>query len=333
LLHDNGLVEIRHLDNGRVQTGLFDSLGAIRTGTHKALGRGNLYCSLNAPKPRKATNQLLSAGPGACLANSDIEWVNRLPIDCDPVRPAKTASTDAELKAAFDVRNRLVDWLCAQGWAVPAFALSGNGYHAVFRVRLPNSPEISALLNRLYSGLQRLFQTDDVGFDTTVRNSARILRLYGTRNRKGQPTAERPHRLSNCWVPDPFERVTLGQIARLADEIAPIQPPVTRSSSPRRYAGSGGNYETLDVVSWFRAHGHYRKYIRDYQGAPMHSILCPWHGEHSTGTQGTIILESPSGWPGFKCQHSHCQGRTIADVMALWGDADAFCSADFGRAG
>lgn len=330
LLSDNGVVEIRHLDNGRVQSGIFDSIHEIRKATHGAINSGNIYCSLNAPRLRKVTNRLERVGAGACLADSDIVQIRRIPFDFDPTRPPKTASTAEELKLALDARNRFAEFLHARGWPIPCFALSGNGYHATYRTRLPNNADTAALLSRLYLALQRLFQTDDVGFDTSVRNPSRIFRLYGTINRKGANTEDRPHRRSNCWVPSPYGAVSLEQIQALADEIAPIQQAPTRAAPKRRYSGSGGDYATLDVVRWFQSHGHYRKYLRSYRGAAMHSVLCPWRDEHTTGSQGTVILESPDGWPGFRCQHSHCQGRTIVDVMDIWGDASEFCAARFG---
>jgi hypothetical protein len=64
-------------------------------------------------------------------------------------------------------------------------------------------------------------------------------------------------------------------------------------------------------------------------------VRCPWDAEHSSidsdHSTATVIWESDGGWPTFHCSHDHCDGRTIRDVMAIWGDADAFCARQFAR--
>jgi hypothetical protein len=92
-----------------------------------------------------------------------------------------------------------------------------------------------------------------------------------------------------------------------------------------RIDGSG-DYRTLDVVSWFQAHGEYHG-----QAEPgKHYVGCPWEDQHSDGIDAqvtdTVIWEADGNWPTFHCSHAHCEGRTIRDVMAVWGDADAFCA-------
>ena len=69
-------------------------------------------------------------------------------------------------------------------------------------------------------------------------------------------------------------------------------------------------------------------------------MICPWRGEHSdpqagllpTGTD-TVIFDADraDGWPSFHCSHDHCDGRGIADVIAIWGDADRYCARQFQR--
>ena len=96
--------------------------------------------------------------------------------------------------------------------------------------------------------------------------------------------------------------------------------------------GSTGNgdYNTLDAVSWFRAHGLYRRSLGTYNGTPRHAVKCPFESDHSdTSTDqdtSTVIFENGSGWPGFHCSHDHCDGRTVVDVMEVLGDADSFCA-------
>jgi len=268
---------------------------------------------------------------GSALRDSDVALITRLPFDFDPVRPAGVCSTAAELELAFGRRNALAATLRSLGWPLPLHAKSGNGYHAVYRCRLPCSTETKQMLDPIYRGQHRELDDDVVSFDRTVRNPGRIFRLYGTVNRKGPNTPERPHRRSACWIPNPWNKVDQRLIERLADRYArdaiSVGAGSSESRSDRPAVAGNGDYRTLDIVAWFSSHGLYRRPI----DGDKHSVYCPWRAEHSTphGDTGAVIFEADGGWPGFYCHHAHCAGRTIRAVMDLLGDADCFCSARF----
>jgi hypothetical protein len=215
--------------------------------------------------------------------------------------------------------------------------VSGNGAHALYRWRAAVTAETVEMLAALYRGLKIDFGSDRVEFDTTVRNPARIWRLYGTTNRKGEPTAERPHRQASVVIPPRWEAVSPQQVERMASAYANRRSPdVGQRPQPTqlvRVRGEG-DYATLDVVSWFKAHGAYRRHL----DADKHAVRCPWGYEHSTvdpeHSTATVIWETRGQlWPNFRCLHSHCDGRGIRDVMALWGDADRYCSRSWRTAG
>jgi hypothetical protein len=176
---------------------------------------------------------------------------------------------------------------------------------------------------------------DEVDFDPVVRNAARLCTLYGTTKRKGPNTAERPHRQSSIWLPPEWRQVSRQQVAALADEMAKRTLNVSGAGKAGDRGRSGvrvngrGDYATLDVVRWFIDHDHYQFYSRDN----IHRVLCPWHSEHTDRVEsGTIVFEpdnNGTGWPGFHCHHSHCAGRTIRDVIALWGDADNYTTREY----
>jgi putative DNA primase/helicase len=101
-------------------------------------------------------------------------------------------------------------------------------------------------------------------------------------------------------------------------------------------AGAKGDYKTLDVVGLFQAHERYGRCIDLAEG--KHAVLCPWVDEHTEkrpATYGDTVVWEADGekWPVFHCSHDHCQrkGRRIEDVIALWPDADAFCTEEFVR--
>ena len=332
-LRDCGRIELRHQVGERWVSGIFDDVQALRTAVVSLSKLGNLYTTINAPKPMRATNDMTARA----LRDADMGWHMRLVFDFDPVRGAGQASTDDELALAVAERNRLVRALRAMGWPMPATAVSGNGAHALFRCRLPVSPTTTEMLRTLYTGMRTEFSTEQVLFDPTVRNPARIWRLYGTINRKGTATPERPHRQAQVLIPDRWDAVAPQLIERLANAYArrpataaPAVPSATRAPAAR--PEGRGDYRTLDVRAWFAAHGAHRRVL----GAGKHAVVCPWTHEHSTEPgpldTSTVVWEADPGlWPSFHCSHAHCAGRGIRDVMQRWGDADAYCAAEWRR--
>lgn len=334
LFLDNGAVELRHHDRKRWVTGWFDDPEAMLRAARARSRVGNLYTSLNAPKPRRVSNAM--AGPP--LKDEGVGWITRIPFDFDPARPTGVCSTDDEMVLAYDQRDRLANALHAIGWPVPMIGKSGNGYHAQYRTRLPNNAETREMLRAIYYGLHGEFNTPDVEFDRTVRNTARIFRLYGSINRKGENLPHRPWRQSTVWIPSPWRQVTARQVEQLASAYAKRldrqreQRPVENHAPATHHRGKG-DYRSLDIASWFSAHGLYKRPL----SGGKHAVICLWGGEHSTsdtpnGTD-TVVWETDGGWPTFHCSHAHCIGRGIRDVMALFGDADAFCSTGWTKEG
>lgn len=326
-MRDCRLIELRHEDGGRWISGTFSDLYLLRQEIDARSDRGNLFTSINAPAPLVAGNVMGQAA----WRDDDVEFINRLFVDFDPVRPRGVPSTDGELAAAVDRRNRFVAAMTAAGWPHPALGVSGNGAHALYRCRLRATAEVADQLARLYRRWKLEWSDDVVEFDPTVRNPARICRLYGTTNRKGIATLDRPHRLSSIVVPRPWSGVSPAQIARAA-AVGRIEPVARRTEHMLVPAGYG-DYATLDVKAWFQAHGAYKCSVGD----GIHAATCPWEHEHTTTSSptsaDTVIFDAkpPGLWPRFFCHHAHCDGRDISDVIALWGDADTYCASAFQR--
>lgn len=315
LLADAGRIEIRHLPSGRSM--IVDNADDALAVAGRQADRGSLYSTLNRP------GECIAAGQAQAVKDADVDTVVRLPFDFDPVRPSDTASTDAELTSAISARDAFVQAMASRGWPMPAKAISGNGAHAVYRVFLRNDDAARQMLRSLYTGLKHRYSDDEVLFDPTVRNASRIWRLYGTVNRKGTATADRPHRVSAVTLPADWRRVPTKEIERLASEFERRREDASIDASANRVPIVGrGDFATLNVLRWFDAHRHYVGHV----GGNVHEVVCPWEAEHTTsGRRDTIVFEADGGWPGFFCHHQHCAGRTIRDVMDLWSDADAFC--------
>ncbi len=314
-LRDSGMVEHRALAGGRAVSRLCRSVDDVRAAVAAVPG-ANHYATLNRPHPGEY--------PRRALTDADIAVVTRLPFDFDPVRPKGTNASHAELRAAEAVKNRFVAYVCAMGFPAPVQAMSGNGYHAIFRCRLDSTPELHELLTRIYRALAGHFSTPEVTFDTTVRNPSRILRLYGTRNVKGLHTEDRPQRVASVWVPEQWGAFQLRHLEALAAAVVPREAPRRASARSSRPVGNG-DYRTLDIVAWMQAHGLYKRPL----GAGKHAITCPWVHEHSDGDHplktDTVIWEADGNWPSFFCSHAHCDGRGIHEVLIHLGGADCFC--------
>ena len=178
--------------------------------------------------------------------------------------------------------------------------------------------------------MKREFSTDEVVFDSSVNNPSRIWRLYGTVNRKGEPTVERPHRRAEIVIPHRWPAVSPEQVYGLAAFFARQHQRRSPASLGQRGPVTGaGDYRTLNAVTWFQQHGLYRRPL----GSGKHAVACPWDTEHSSSdpdcSTATVIWEAADSWPTFHCSHAHCDGRGIRDVMALWGDADRYCGRAF----
>lgn len=316
LFSDNAQVEVRHLHDGRAESGIFDSVESLQYAIHRRKEIGNLYTTLNRPSYRKIFNRF---GESA-MKDRDFTRITRLVFDFDPVRSPGTASTADELKAARQVSVKFMQARNADGWHAPLVAMSGNGWHLQYRTVLPADADTRQMLRQLYRGLGREWTTEQVSFDTTVRNAGRIFRLYGTLNRKGPDTPERPHREAYASVPPAWRQVSRVQVENLAKRYA--SKPAPQRSGPVVAVVGRGDYRSLDVVALFRGREMYMHHLE----RNIHEVVCPWEHQHSSSSPAdTVIFEADGGWPGFHCKHDHCADRGIMAVIRIMPEVGAYC--------
>ena len=181
-------------------SGYFDDWEKLAVAAMTIQARG-IYVTLNPVNPAllaRANNRLRDMQAGdASTSDNDIVARRWLPIDCDPVRPSGISATDAEHDLALARAREIRDYLGARGWPEPVFADSGNGGHLLYRVNLP--VDDGGLIEKALAALAFRFDDALVTVDQKNFNPARIWKLYGTVAAKGDPTPERPHRLSR-WV-------------------------------------------------------------------------------------------------------------------------------------
>jgi hypothetical protein len=318
-LASEGVFELSLLKttNGTVR-GYFDSVESAVTALRNqpaSLHPEGVYATLNPLRSAllaRAVNRFETFAKTRA-GNGDTSRRLWLPVDVDPARPSGISATEAELLAAIERTDRVVGWLREQGWPAPLRASGGNSGHALFAIDEPNDSETEALLKRVLSVLDSKFSDKTVTIDTTVANAARIWTVYGTMKRKGDHTADRPHRRS--WVaerPNPLTVVTRAQLEAVAAFAAP-----ERSRIKGQFPSQTKARQILDMHAEFQRRGWYLCEL-----APgKHAVQCPWAAEHSaeSGPTETVLFEpqGPDDVWGFKCQHAHCANRTIKDVWEL----------------
>jgi hypothetical protein len=134
------------------------------------------------------------AESGSLAADQHVIRRRWLPVDVDPVRLAGISATDAEKAEARKLIQALCQHLRALEWPEPVAADSGNGYHALYPIDLATTD--SGTVERCLAALADRFDTSTAKVDRSLFNPARIIKCPGTIAKKGDATADRPHRRS-----------------------------------------------------------------------------------------------------------------------------------------
>ena len=178
-------------------SGYFDDWEKLAAAAAGIRARG-IYVTLNPVNPAllaRANNRLRDMKTGeSATGDGDIVGRRWLPVDCDAARPTGISTNDAEHDLALARAHEIRAYLQAKGWPEPLLADSGNGAHLLYRVELP--ADDGGLVEQALAALAFRFTDALVTVDQKNFNPARIWKLYGTLAAKGDPTPERPHRLS-----------------------------------------------------------------------------------------------------------------------------------------
>jgi hypothetical protein len=223
LFDPNAGVQIQGLPSGRWRICKGDDGPAILAAATELSDEKGVYFSLN-PCPPDLTKAIHA---GDMLRR---RW---LLLDTDPERPEDSNSTEKEKAAAWAVTERMRAFLDEQGWPEPIVVDSGNGYHLLYRLDLPNDDAARVLLRRLIKALAARFDTKKATLDRKVHNANRISKLPGTWARKGPHSAQRPHRLCRIvTAPATPQVVTREQLQAIATDTPPAAE--ERNGQPRR---------------------------------------------------------------------------------------------------
>lgn len=246
------------------------------------------------------------------------EYITRyqwLLIDCDPERAGGIkgiSSNTEELKAAQRKAETVRDFLSNQGFSNPVYALSGNGYHLLYKVDFENNDANKKIVNDFLKTLDCLF-TDNVEIDTTVGNPSRICKLYGCTATKGadDPENDRPHRIAKIIdIPDKIEITPITALQALIDGFLPKPEPKVMP----RYSG---NYKQFSLEQWLQEYNVPVKGKFEISGGTKYILdCCPFNPEH-TG-KDSAIFQRNDGAIGFHCFHNSCADKQWKDVRLFY---------------
>lgn len=271
-----------------------------------------VYITLNPVDPQLINRYANRIESYAKASTTDRQVIERrwLLIDLDPVRPSGTSATESQVEAALNKALEIHDYLKTAGWPSPLTAMSGNGFHLLYRIELPNDEDATSLVKGVLEALAHRFDDDCIKVDRTVCNAARICKLYGTVANKGDHTEQAPWRASYVMDTPSNETVTRAQLLGLS---LPKMSTTTVAVPVPEVANA--SVKGFNLEEFFQRHDI--EYNSDrYEGSERFKLAaCPFNPEHVNGE--AAVFRKASGELGFKCQHDSCASHRWKDVRRL----------------
>lgn len=320
---DGGFTEVRIL--GKFQySGYFKSVESLISAIepYADMEGEQVYFTLNSVNQdcygRQQCEKILKS-PKMTTTDGDIVRRKWVLIDFDPIRATGVNSTDEELELAHQKAQAVFRYLRKEGFPDPVICRSGNGWHQLFKVDLPNDDTTSEILKRFLQSLGKMFSDNKVEVDEKVFNAGRICKLYGTVAKKGANIPERPWRMSDIvYVPENQQTVDISLFQKIADLLPKEEPKVAPNRRPYQCQSQ------FDLRTWLSEHGIV--YKEEQQGNSVRFTLeyCPWVDTHSDKKKwDSALFLDPDGKVTFNCTHSHCKDRTWHDFR-LFYEPDAY---------
>lgn len=331
ILHGGKPFEFRVLGKGKPHTRLFDKApDAVQWLSGVPLEGRAAYVSLNEISSSSLANSSLKA-----LKDSDIARYVWLFVDVDPERPAGTNSNESELKAAADVAQSLVRFMCDTiGFNQPLVAMSGNGYHTLWRVDLPNNDSSKKLVKTCLSVLDELFSSGGVKIDTAVCNPARMTKLYGTVPQSKKASEDRPHRMSRILQEGSTDINPIEFLQALAALKKPPEKDCYETPKATRLTRGGNNF---DAETFLIKHGiaYAKKHADSKHKYKFVLEQCPFNPEHTAPDAAVFVGNDDS--LGFKCFHNSCSDKHWKEFRLFFEpdayDTEAFTGVKAGQDG
>lgn len=317
---EHQLFEIRMFgsDKRKIISGYFTDYDTLLSALDTIDPRNkNLYITLNKVNEAlyaRTQHDKFSSNVNT-TSDQDIDRYEWLFVDFDPKRPTDISSSEKELKAAGELKESVKEFIANLGFMPPIEAMSGNGYHLLYRIDLPCDEPHRQLVNDCLATLAALFDSQSVKIDTTNSNPARICKLYGTLAQKGSHTESRPHRMSRMLVvPEHIQVNDEALLRKLCAEMPEAPKPAeVKIARPTKQA--------FDLREFLARHGMtYKEDVgRDCQMFLLDE--CPFDPNHRNGD--SKIFAYTNGAIAFKCHHNSCKGYKWQDVRKKF-EPDAY---------
>ena len=271
---------------------------------------------------------------GLCTWEPDMPWRRRFLLDFDPKRENKIA-TDYQWNDAHNTAVRAMDWLQSYGYKGIILASSGNGCHLLVPCELPNDPASKELVRKVQRAVSEKFSTATVECEC-FPDANRLVRAYGSINKKGDATDKTPHRLSGIIIApeasDDDPKSLMEAIVKdnpIADakkhNLGTGTGPFSRDLLYARLEAWQEGWEGTDGESFMFEETDRRDGFRVQCPGSLTDGWpdCECHGDQSTSLNDSCIVYVENGWPRFSCRHNHC-GEGAEHGKKTWKDLQEF---------
>lgn len=288
-----------------IESGYFDyeHISAVPEALKRLLSFRGVYVTVNPVNPdllARAVNRLRPAGRNPTTADTDIVRRRWLLIDCDPKRAAGVSSSNAEHESALAKAREIRNGLSSLGWADPIMTDSGNGAQLMYRIDLP--ADDGELVRRVIGEIAKA-SSEQVAIDTSVHNPARIWRLPGTMNCKGDSIPERPHRMARI-LDEPQDIVSVSR--EQMQDIVSYQSEDSQTDVPDDEWKH--TMPAFDLDSWIAQYCPELGSPQPWKGGRKWIFpVCPFNEAHTN--KSAVLIQEPSGAVAFKCHHNGCSGN------------------------
>ena len=155
----NEVVEIRIIEStGKTYSGYFKDIDILVKEVSR-FNNFNIYFVLNhineACFSREQSNKIIDK-PKNTTSDNDIDNRDWLLIDIDTKRATGVSSTDEEKLNSKDTANKVFSFLRDLGFSKPISCDSGNGFHLLYKINLPNNNESKELLQKVLQATEVL---------------------------------------------------------------------------------------------------------------------------------------------------------------------------------
>ena len=288
-----------------IESGYFDyeHISAVPEALKRLLSFRGVYVTVNPVNPdllARAVNRLRPAGRNPTTADTDIVRRRWLLIDCDPRRASGVSSSNSEHESALVKAREIRDGLSSLGWADPIMTDSGNGAQLMYRIDLP--ADDGELVRRVIGEIAKA-SSEQVAIDTSVHNPARIWRIPGTMNCKGDSIPERPHRMARI-LDEPQDIVSVSR--EQMQDIVSYQSEDTQTDVPDDEWKH--TMPAFDLDSWITQYCPELGSPQPWKGGRKWIFpVCPFNEAHTN--KSAVLIQEPSGAVAFKCHHNGCSGN------------------------